>query len=215
MISAPIPGACSRRNASSMPPLPPGSPTISRHHRVANIHSCSRSPAWPKGASWLRPSPVPNPSSEIEKNWTRVSDMAGTPSCDRSPGGAFARPGAPDAAHLSDDPLLVRRQEVEELSGSVLAIVGAFADRTQHAAFRERLEARRRLLLADAARLRRTSCGVARCSRSGSRGHRLGPHSPRHVSQANPIPSTIVGVTLSPSSTSSTEPASLRSTRGA
>ena len=32
-----------------MPPLPPGSPTISCHHRVTNIHSCSRSPAWPNG----------------------------------------------------------------------------------------------------------------------------------------------------------------------
>jgi len=62
-----------------MPPVPPGWPTISRHHRVANIHSCSRSPAWPNGASWLRPSPVPKPSSEMEKNWTRASDMAGAP----------------------------------------------------------------------------------------------------------------------------------------
>ena len=49
---------------------PPGSPTISCHQRVSNIHSCSRSPAWPNGASWLRPSPVPNPSSETEKKCT-------------------------------------------------------------------------------------------------------------------------------------------------
>ena len=34
-----------------MPPLPPGRPTISPHQRVANIHSCSLSPAWPNGAS--------------------------------------------------------------------------------------------------------------------------------------------------------------------
>src|SRR4029453_1434465 len=76
MISAPIPASCCRRTASSMPLLPPGSPTISCHHRVTNIHSCSRSPAWPNGASWLRPSPVPNPPSGTEKKWTRASDVA-------------------------------------------------------------------------------------------------------------------------------------------
>src|SRR4051812_12600622 len=76
MISAPIPGECSRSKASSMPRLPPGSPTISCHHRVTNIHSCNRSPAWPNGSSRLRPSPVPKPSSEMEKNWTRASDIA-------------------------------------------------------------------------------------------------------------------------------------------
>src|SRR4030095_898689 len=81
MISAPIPGSWRRRTASSMPPPPPGSPTISCPHRVTNIHSCSRSPAWPNGASRLRPSPVPNPSSETEKNWTRASDVAGVPFC--------------------------------------------------------------------------------------------------------------------------------------
>ena len=43
--SAPTPGSCRRRNASSMPPLPPGSPTSPCHHRVVNIHSWSRSPA--------------------------------------------------------------------------------------------------------------------------------------------------------------------------
>ena len=38
MISAPIPGANRCEKASSMPPLPPGWPTISCHHWVANIH---------------------------------------------------------------------------------------------------------------------------------------------------------------------------------
>lgn len=76
MISAPIPGANCRKKASSMPPVPPGWPTISCHHRVTNIHSCSLSPAWPNGASRLCPSPVPKPSSEMEKNWTRATDMA-------------------------------------------------------------------------------------------------------------------------------------------
>src|SRR3954467_6927916 len=75
MISAPTPGSCSRTSASSMPLVPPGSPTISCHRRVRNIHSWSRSPAWPNGASRLRPSPVPKPSSETEKNWTRPTDM--------------------------------------------------------------------------------------------------------------------------------------------
>src|SRR5882672_6737431 len=79
MISAPIPGSCSRRKALSRPSLPPGSPTNWRHHRVTNIHSCCRSPAWPNGASRLRPSPVPKPSSETAKNWTRASDMARAP----------------------------------------------------------------------------------------------------------------------------------------
>src|SRR6185312_16464212 len=79
MISAPTPGSCSRTTASSMPPPPPGSPIISCHHLVANIHSWSRSPAWPNGASRLRPSPVPNPSSETEKNWTRAGDVAAVP----------------------------------------------------------------------------------------------------------------------------------------
>ena len=69
MISAPIPAPNSCRKASSTPPLPPGC-----HERVANIHSCSRSPAWPKCASALWPSPVPKPSSEIAKFWTRASE---------------------------------------------------------------------------------------------------------------------------------------------
>ena len=33
MISAPIPWSCSHKKASSTPPLPPGSPTLSFHHR--------------------------------------------------------------------------------------------------------------------------------------------------------------------------------------
>src|SRR6266545_845910 len=75
MISAPTPESCSRKKASSMPRLPPGWPTISRHQRVANIHSCSLSPAWPNGASRLWGSPVPKPSSEMENCWTRASDI--------------------------------------------------------------------------------------------------------------------------------------------
>src|SRR6266498_3146386 len=79
MISAPNPTSCRRAKASSTPPAPPGWPALSFHHRVANIHSCSLSPAWPNGASRLWPSPVPKPSSEIEKLWTRASDMARAP----------------------------------------------------------------------------------------------------------------------------------------
>ena len=61
-----------------MPPEPPVWPVSwGPATRVRNIHSCSRSPAWPNGASRLWTSPVPElePSSETEKNWTRVSDM--------------------------------------------------------------------------------------------------------------------------------------------
>ena len=75
MISAPTPGANCRENASSTPPVPPGGPTSSPHQRVASIHWCSRSPAWPKGASRVCPSPVPKPSSEMAKLWTRVRDI--------------------------------------------------------------------------------------------------------------------------------------------
>src|SRR5215211_4628541 len=75
MISAPTPESCSRKKASSMPRLPPGRATISPHQRVANIHSCSLSPAWPNGASRLWGSPVPKPSSEMENCWTRASDI--------------------------------------------------------------------------------------------------------------------------------------------
>src|SRR5919198_1170006 len=79
MISAPIPTSCCRAKASSMPPVLPGWPALSFHQRVVNSHSCSRSPAWPNGSSRLWPSPVPKPSSEIEKCWTRVSDTADAP----------------------------------------------------------------------------------------------------------------------------------------
>src|SRR4051794_40162763 len=48
---------------------------IGRPNRVAIIHSCRRWPAGPKGASNVSPSPVPNPSSETEKLWTRTWDM--------------------------------------------------------------------------------------------------------------------------------------------
>src|SRR6266540_3360897 len=75
MISAPTPESCSRKKASSMPRLPPGWATISPHQRVANIHSCSLSPAWPNGALRLWGSPVPKPSSEMENCWTRASDI--------------------------------------------------------------------------------------------------------------------------------------------
>src|SRR2546430_8087584 len=75
MISAPTPESCSRTKASSMPRLPPGWATISPHQRVASIHSCSLSPAWPNGASRLWGSPVPKPSSEMENCWTRASDI--------------------------------------------------------------------------------------------------------------------------------------------
>src|ERR1700683_3591706 len=49
---------------------------IVRPNRVGNTHSCRRWPACPNGASNVKPSPVPKPSSEIEKLWTRTWDMA-------------------------------------------------------------------------------------------------------------------------------------------
>src|ERR1035437_2485803 len=49
---------------------------IERPNWVAITHSCRRWPACPNGASNVRPSPVPNPSREIEKLWTRTWDMA-------------------------------------------------------------------------------------------------------------------------------------------
>ena len=48
-------------------------------NRVANIHSCSQCPAWPNGASNVSPSPVANPSREIEKLWMRTRPMAAPP----------------------------------------------------------------------------------------------------------------------------------------
>src|ERR1700733_9088378 len=47
-----------------------------RPNWVGNTHSCRRWPAWPNGASNVKPSPVPKPSREIEKLWTRTWDMA-------------------------------------------------------------------------------------------------------------------------------------------
>src|SRR3954464_6638040 len=67
MISAPIPRSNRWRKTSSTPPLPPDWPIISRPQRALNIHSCSRCPAWPKCAVLVWPSPVPKPSSEMEK----------------------------------------------------------------------------------------------------------------------------------------------------
>src|SRR5215211_407626 len=85
MISAPI------------PPLPPDRPNIAAPQRVANIHSCSRSPAWPNGFSRVWGSPVPKPSSEIEKVWTRVNDIAGAPSCATRASVVVAAGGGADA----------------------------------------------------------------------------------------------------------------------
>src|SRR4249920_385160 len=77
MISAPMPGPCRSAIASSTPSVPPGSPRTSRRaNRVANSHSWSRCPAWPNGVSRACPSPVANPSSEIETLWMRTRDMA-------------------------------------------------------------------------------------------------------------------------------------------
>ena len=55
-------------------------PNIERPNRVANIHSCRRSPAWPNGASRDCGSPVPKPSREIEKLWILVCDIEFDPS---------------------------------------------------------------------------------------------------------------------------------------
>ena len=63
-----------------MPPLPPGSPTISlpppggEHPFVQPFAGVAE-----RCVEALRPSPVPKPSSEMEKYWTRASDMAGAP----------------------------------------------------------------------------------------------------------------------------------------
>ena len=72
MISAPMPGPNCWANALSTPSPPPVRPIISAPKRVANIHSCSRWPAWPKGVSSDWPSPVANPSSDIARLWIRV-----------------------------------------------------------------------------------------------------------------------------------------------
>ena len=66
MISAPMPGPQWLAKASSMPVLP-ALPCIPWKVRVGKNHSLSLWPACPNGDSRLWPSPVPNPSSEIEK----------------------------------------------------------------------------------------------------------------------------------------------------
>ena len=48
MISAPMLRPCRSAKAWSTPVLPPGSPTIERHHRVVNIHSCRSLPGVPE-----------------------------------------------------------------------------------------------------------------------------------------------------------------------
>src|SRR5213593_1329503 len=45
----------------------PSTTTIGAPKRVVNIHSASRNPACPMGASALWPSPVAKPSSEMER----------------------------------------------------------------------------------------------------------------------------------------------------
>ena len=71
MISAPMPGSVAARPSRHRHPRsrPARRRTTPRPNRVAIIHSWSRWPAWPNGASSDRPSPVANPSSEIEKLW--------------------------------------------------------------------------------------------------------------------------------------------------
>jgi hypothetical protein len=75
MISAPMPRLCIAANAWSAPLPPSLRPPISCQYRVANIHSCRRSPACPNGAAAAWPSPVAKPSSEIEKLCTRNADI--------------------------------------------------------------------------------------------------------------------------------------------
>src|SRR5271155_1431882 len=78
---------------------------IERPNWVGNTHSCRRWPAWPNGASKVKPSPVPNPSREIEKLWTRTWDMAASEAlgvCDMNwltltP--SEARPPVPEVPH--------------------------------------------------------------------------------------------------------------------
>src|SRR6266568_7517129 len=97
MISAPMPGPQLLAKASSTPVVPPGSPCISRKLRVGKNHSWSLVPACPKGASRLWPSPVPKPSSETEKLWTRTRDMESLLA--RCADHRFARPGSGEPGH--------------------------------------------------------------------------------------------------------------------
>src|SRR4051812_36877227 len=74
MISAPIPGPHRLAKALSTPLLPPSCPCMARKACVGKNQPTSRWPACPKGFSKLCPSPVPKPSSETAKLWTRTSD---------------------------------------------------------------------------------------------------------------------------------------------
>ena len=71
MISAPMPASWRSAKALSAPTVP----LDFAQNRVANIHSWSRSPAWPKGASADWGSPVAKPSSEMDRLWIRVRDI--------------------------------------------------------------------------------------------------------------------------------------------
>jgi hypothetical protein len=70
MISAPMSRLWRSAKASSTPAEPPAS-----QNRVPNIHSCSRSPACPNGASADCGSPVAKPSREMARLWIRVRDI--------------------------------------------------------------------------------------------------------------------------------------------
>src|SRR5699024_5924905 len=76
MISTPTPVFHRLANASSTPTVGDWAlwKPISWKVRVGRAHSRRRWSAWPNGASRLCPSPVPNPSSETEKFWTRTLD---------------------------------------------------------------------------------------------------------------------------------------------
>jgi hypothetical protein len=85
MISAPKPTLWRSAKALSTPSDPPASAPLpaapcSAQNRVANIHSCRRSPAWPKGASADCGSPVAKPSSEMARLWILVRDICAPPS---------------------------------------------------------------------------------------------------------------------------------------
>src|SRR3954447_9989663 len=121
MISTPIPGVCRSTKASSTPRVPPDRPCISRNHRVASIHSWSRSPAWPNGASRLTPSPVPKPSREMAKLWTRTRDISVAPW--RSLGAA--RRSVVVAAGAGADSRHVRAVDVARDRGLLAGVVDA------------------------------------------------------------------------------------------
>src|ERR1035437_3038342 len=84
---------------------------IERPNWVAITHSCRRWPACPNGASNVRPSPVPNPSREIEKLWTRTWDMAASEAlgdCDMQLFDANAERSGPPVTEV---PLRTQQQE--------------------------------------------------------------------------------------------------------